>query len=100
MRHTENADDPNAGGPAFPIKGPLMSSDVLGMTLRDYFAAKAMHAYWSDPTTSLRYGRTKWLTPCCKRGLPRPTPQRLRHARPGGQDAYRLPGLYCTRAVK
>lgn len=49
MRHTENADDPNAGGPAFPIKGPLMSSDVLGMTLRDYFAAKAMHAYWSDP---------------------------------------------------
>lgn len=49
MRHTENADAPNAGGPAFPIKGPLMSSDVLGMTLRDYFAAKAMHAYWSDP---------------------------------------------------
>jgi hypothetical protein len=20
-----------------------------GMTLRDYFAAKAMHSYWSDP---------------------------------------------------
>ena len=32
----------NTGGPAFPIKGPVMSSDVEGMTLRDYFAAKAM----------------------------------------------------------
>jgi len=29
------------GGPAFPVKQPL-SSDALGMTLRDYFAAKAM----------------------------------------------------------
>jgi len=31
------------GGPAFPVKQPL-SSDALGMTLRDYFAAKAMLA--------------------------------------------------------
>ena len=29
--------------PAFPTKEPL-SSDVLGMTLRDYFAAKALAA--------------------------------------------------------
>ena len=29
--------------PAFPLKEPL-SSDQTGMTLRDYFAAKAMHA--------------------------------------------------------
>ena len=29
------------GGPAFPVKQPL-SSDALCMTLRDYFAAKAM----------------------------------------------------------
>lgn len=32
----------NTGGPAFPIKGPVMTSDEQGMTLRDYFAAKAM----------------------------------------------------------
>jgi hypothetical protein len=32
------------GGPAFPIKGPVMTSDEQGMTLRDYFAAKAMQA--------------------------------------------------------
>jgi hypothetical protein len=32
----------NTGGPAFPIKGPVMGSDKQGMTLRDYFAAKAM----------------------------------------------------------
>ena len=32
------------GGPAFPIKGPVMSSDVQGLSMRDYFAAKAMQA--------------------------------------------------------
>lgn len=32
------------GGPAFPQKEPVMS-DWEGMTLRDYFAAKAMQAY-------------------------------------------------------
>jgi hypothetical protein len=32
------------GGPVFPIKGPIMTSDEQGMTLRDYFAAKAMQA--------------------------------------------------------
>jgi hypothetical protein len=31
----------NDEGPAFPIKSP-MSNDFQGMTLRDYFAAKAM----------------------------------------------------------
>jgi hypothetical protein len=31
----------NDGGPAFPLKGPL-TSDSLGMSLRDYFAAKAL----------------------------------------------------------
>ena len=32
------------GGPAFPIKGPVMTSDEQGMSLRDYLAAKAMQA--------------------------------------------------------
>jgi hypothetical protein len=45
------------GGPAFPqslTSGPsghVVSSadtDEFGMTLRDYFAAKAMQAYWND----------------------------------------------------
>ena len=31
----------NDGGPAFPLKEPL-TSDSLGMSLRDYFAAKAL----------------------------------------------------------
>ncbi len=35
------------GGPAFPIKGPIMTSDEQGMTLRDYFAAKAMQGLFS-----------------------------------------------------
>ena len=35
------------GGSAFPIPGQDMQS--TGMTLRDYFAAKAMQALISDP---------------------------------------------------
>ena len=37
----------NDGGPAFPLKEPL-TSDCLGMSLRDYFAAKAMQAMISE----------------------------------------------------
>ena len=33
----------NDGGPAFPLKAPL-TIDYLGMSLRDYFAAKAMQS--------------------------------------------------------
>lgn len=36
------------GGPAFPQRVPLhpaLPGQVGGMTLRDYFAAKAMHAH-------------------------------------------------------
>ena len=37
---------PNTGGPAFPTTKPLehWGDPNQGMTLRDYFAAKAMHA--------------------------------------------------------
>jgi hypothetical protein len=40
----------NDGGPAFPLKEPL-TSDYLGMPLRDYFAAKAIPCackYWME----------------------------------------------------
>ena len=33
------------GGPAFPLKGPSMQSDACGMTLRDYFATRAMQGF-------------------------------------------------------
>ena len=33
----------NTGGPAFPISG--MGKENMGMTLRDYFAAKAMQGF-------------------------------------------------------
>jgi hypothetical protein len=44
------------GGPAFPMAGNgVTRNDVYGMTLRDYFAAKAMqqmagggHTTWAD----------------------------------------------------
>ena len=38
----------NNGGPAFPI-GSTPEEWGNGMTLRDYFAAKAMQAWFSDP---------------------------------------------------
>jgi hypothetical protein len=37
----------NTGGSAFPHIG--IGTDVDGMTLRDYFAAKAMNSLISDP---------------------------------------------------
>lgn len=33
---------PNDGGPAFPVPGLQDDASFNGMTLRDYFAAKAM----------------------------------------------------------
>jgi hypothetical protein len=39
----------NRSGPAFPVPGLAGNSDYDGMTLRDYFAAKAMQCYWNDP---------------------------------------------------
>ena len=46
----------NTGGPAFPVKGfqtragqGFVNIEARGMTLRDYFAAKAMQAILSDP---------------------------------------------------
>lgn len=38
--------------PAFPLKEPL-TSDSEGMTLRDYFAAKAMQAHIAASFSSL-----------------------------------------------
>ena len=49
----------NDGGPAFPVQWydfqPCTGDQVVreqwdGMTLRDYFAAKAMHAIITEPT--------------------------------------------------
>lgn len=44
----------NNGGAAFPLKEPL-TSDSEGMTLRDYFAAKAMQGMLAVPDDQ-RYG--------------------------------------------
>ena len=52
----------NDGGPAFPLSGPLTTSDNLGMTLRDYFATNAMTAIvsldrtYKAETAEIAYG--------------------------------------------
>lgn len=51
-----DATKPNDGGPAFPMQGfigPNGQCDwpTNGMTLRDYFAAKAMAAMLASPET-------------------------------------------------
>jgi hypothetical protein len=40
----------NTGGPAFPLQsiGPDFAPGYSGMTLRDYFAAKALPASYTD----------------------------------------------------
>lgn len=43
------SDTTNTGGPAFPVPGLQHDEDFNGMTLRDYFAAKAMHALVVEP---------------------------------------------------
>ncbi len=43
------SDTTNNGGPAFPVPGWKGDADFNGMTLRDYFAAKAMHALVVEP---------------------------------------------------
>ncbi|WP_404347216.1 hypothetical protein [Enterobacter hormaechei] len=37
------------GGPAFPVAGSEHNYPIEGMTLRDYFAAKAMQSIVSSP---------------------------------------------------
>jgi hypothetical protein len=44
--------DRNDGGPAFPVTNNAMNAD-RGMTLRDYFAAKAMQALVSGDLADL-----------------------------------------------
>ncbi|MDF3788971.1 hypothetical protein P3S37_26910, partial [Enterobacter hormaechei] len=39
----------NHGGPAFPVAGSEHNYPIEGMTLRDFFAAKAMQARLSNP---------------------------------------------------
>ena len=45
-----------AGGPAFPVKSP-MAGDFSGMTLRDYFAAKALQGMMTLEQLQMRLGR-------------------------------------------
>ena len=50
--------DTNTGGPAFPFPSDCASGEPgeLGMTLRDYFAAKVIQGIVShDPTFSQKY---------------------------------------------
>lgn len=40
--------DPTGNEPAFPIRGGLHEHQFIGMSLRDYFAAKAMQGFVSS----------------------------------------------------
>jgi hypothetical protein len=44
------------GGPAFPVPGLHENNDYDGMTLRDYFAAKAMQGFATDGAQTWRDG--------------------------------------------
>jgi hypothetical protein len=53
----------NTGGPAFPTERPAMSEYGKGMTLRDYFAAKAMQSILQakDVHDSREWNNTAWI---------------------------------------
>jgi hypothetical protein len=42
------SDKPDDGGPAFPAQHFDLAEGEHGLSLRDYFAAKALPAYFSD----------------------------------------------------
>ena len=44
----------NTGGPAFPVQVKFFDKPTTGMTLRDYFAAKAMQGLLACPATTTR----------------------------------------------
>lgn len=44
------------GGPAFPVHETANINEQEGMTLRDYFAAKAMAAILSNPHADTGFG--------------------------------------------
>lgn len=46
----------DTGGPAFPHPSGWRRDPEIsdGMSLRDYFAAKAMHAFMTSPTIDIR----------------------------------------------
>lgn len=52
---------PMDGGPAFPLQsiGPEFSPGYAGMSLRDYFAAKAMQGFAADPQAAWKGGVTE-----------------------------------------
>ena len=45
----------NTGGPAFPNEAYGNSGPHIGMTLRDYFAAKAMLGILNDPHREINH---------------------------------------------
>jgi hypothetical protein len=60
------SNDTNTGGPAFPVSEYVQHNGLTigtqeGMTLRDYFAAKAMQGMLADPDTArtVRMSRRK-----------------------------------------
>jgi hypothetical protein len=54
----------NTGGPAFPSQREHTTKE--GMTLRDYFAAKAMQSVWKDiPEDANRQQALDYLGKCC-----------------------------------
>lgn len=51
----------NNGGPAFPIVGTHEQVLEIGMTLRDYFAAKAMRLYFLGEDSASLSGDPKQI---------------------------------------
>lgn len=62
----------NTGGPAFPVTSDVDAQNEAwgGMTLRDYFAAKALQGFCANPAVFAANGMSGWgLVNCDPQGL-------------------------------
>lgn len=59
----------NNGGPAFPYVGQQYKEHGTGMTLRDYFAAKALAAVFTDAMAEAREGSGLFQDPDWREGI-------------------------------
>lgn len=75
------------GGPAFPVVGSDQCKDYPGMSLRDYFAAKAMQTLLIETVREYHTGEVGTSGPCEEDSLER----EIEVARYTNDDFYKSP---------
>ena len=67
--HIMTTQQPNNGGPAYPVPGLQHDEDFYGMSLRDYFAAKVLPNIYSTAVVEAANGSGLFSDPDWRMGL-------------------------------